>query len=518
MKLKEPGLGLQPNVNLRALARRSVFDCAPAPGWERRSVQRLLTTADRRVVAILFAIMFIGGADHLVINPTLPQMARDRRIPVELGGLWVTAYALATGIFAVAFGPISDRLGRRVILELGVVAHTLGLVVCGLAPSFEALVIARFVAGAGAGLIVTSNASFVGDHFPPQARAVAMGWVLSGFFSSMILAVPLGAFLSESFGWRNMFFCLGLASAAVGAAAVLYLPRPRFEERTTSLSLQDALRSYGRLLADKRVIGVLLMSASIGLSMTIFSVYTSPWLEATFGMSTLERGLMYMVGGPAVVLGGPLSGALSNRYGRVPVVVAGSALLSIALAFMPFSGAFVSSLEPLGARVPAAFGIWISALPALAIFFIVMGLGSIRAGPFFTLAIEVVPPQSRGAMSALRNAFNQGGAAFGAALGGFLWANLRSPYLAICFMASLIGLLGVAVFFGIGAIADGRLVAIEGEVAKATRGDAARLLGGSGEYAIITASLTAGNMIAWQQAIEKRNAEKHPNLKRVALR
>jgi rhamnose transport system substrate-binding protein len=48
--------------------------------------------------------------------------------------------------------------------------------------------------------------------------------------------------------------------------------------------------------------------------------------------------------------------------------------------------------------------------------------------------------------------------------------------------------------------------------------EAARLLGGAGEYAIITASLTAGNMIAWQQAIEKRNAEKHPNLKRVALR
>lgn len=48
--------------------------------------------------------------------------------------------------------------------------------------------------------------------------------------------------------------------------------------------------------------------------------------------------------------------------------------------------------------------------------------------------------------------------------------------------------------------------------------EAARLLEGKGEYAIITASLTAGNMIAWQQAIEKRNADKYPDLKRVALR
>jgi ABC-type sugar transport system substrate-binding protein len=58
---------------------------------------------------------------------------------------------------------------------------------------------------------------------------------------------------------------------------------------------------------------------------------------------------------------------------------------------------------------------------------------------------------------------------------------------------------------------------VEG-IGNALMDEAARLLGGTGEYAIITASLTAGNMIAWQQAIEKRNAEKHPNLKRVALR
>jgi len=58
---------------------------------------------------------------------------------------------------------------------------------------------------------------------------------------------------------------------------------------------------------------------------------------------------------------------------------------------------------------------------------------------------------------------------------------------------------------------------VEG-IGNALTDEAARLLNGAGEYAIITASLTAGNMIAWQQAIEKRNAEKYPNLRRVALR
>ena len=55
-------------------------------------------------------------------------------------------------------------------------------------------------------------------------------------------------------------------------------------------------------------------------------------------------------------------------------------------------------------------------------------------------------------------------------------------------------------------------------IGNALMDEAARLLNGSGEYAIITASLTAGNMIEWQKAIEKRNAEKYPNMKRAALR
>ncbi len=55
-------------------------------------------------------------------------------------------------------------------------------------------------------------------------------------------------------------------------------------------------------------------------------------------------------------------------------------------------------------------------------------------------------------------------------------------------------------------------------IGNALMDEAARLLGGSGDYAIITASLTAGNMIEWQKAIEKRNAEKYPNMKRAALR
>jgi multidrug resistance protein len=400
-----------------------------------------LSSRDRGIVALLVVLMFVSGADFLVVNPTLPQMARDLEVDVEIGSLWVTAYAAATATFALVFGPVSDRFGRRRVLSLGLLVLTTGTVACGFAATFEHLFAARFVAGIGAGMIVTSNTSYVSDHFEPRERAVAMGWVMSGFFLSLVLAVPLGAFLADQFGWRLMFVAIGGAAAAVWVTTTFILPDPRHEHRTSSLNVRTAARTYAALLKDPRVLGVLIQSLSIGIAMTMLSVYTSPWLEQTYGMSTLDRGLVYTVGGPALLIGGPLSGRLANRLGRVRVITRGSVTMAVLLIAMPAS-AFLATgavVEPGAASGPP----WLLAAPTLVIFFGIMCSGSIRAGPFFTLAMEVVDPGRRGAMSAIRNTFNHVGSAVGASLGALVWAYAPARYAAVCTTAAVVTLAGI---------------------------------------------------------------------------
>ena len=402
-----------------------------------------LPPRDRGIVALLVVLMFVSGADFLVVNPTLPQMARELGVDVETGSLWVTAYAAATATFALVFGPVSDRFGRRRVLTLGLLVLTAGTIACGFAQSFEHLFAARFVAGVGAGMIVTSNTSYVSDHFEPRARAVAMGWVMSGFFLSLVLAVPLGAFLADRFGWRLMFVAIGIAAASVWLATTLVLPNPRFEDRTSQLDVRTAARGYATLLKDRRVVGVLVQSASIGVAMTMLSVYTSPWLEQTYGMSTLDRGLVYTVGGPALLIGGPLSGRLANALGRVRVITRGSVTMAVLLLLMPASAFLVPASAP-GLVRAGGEPRWLLAIPTLVLFFGIMCSGSIRAGPFFTLAMEVVEPGQRGAMSAIRNTFNHVGAAAGASLGALVWARAPARYGAVCATAAIVTLLGIA--------------------------------------------------------------------------
>ncbi len=397
---------------------------------------------DRVIVGVLLLVMFTSGADLLVMTPILPAVAQDLGVGDDLAGLWVTAYAGATGVFALAFGPVSDRYGRRTVLRAGMAVLLAGTLACAAAESFFSMIGARFVAGAGAGMLVTSITSYAGDHFAADRRAVVIGWVMSGFFLALIVAVPLGALLAGAFGWSRMFLVLTGFAALVGIGVFL-LPHPRGERRSPRLSIRGAVRTYAGLMRRRRVLGVLAMSSSVGLAMTMYSVYTSPWMASAFGLGTAERGLVYAAGGPAVLLGGPLAGRLSNHFGRVSLVVGGSILMGTMQLLMPLTpelGAWIGQWTADAPRFGAVP--WPVVAPVVLVFFLTMAAGSARSGPYQTLALEVSPDEQRGAVAALRNGFNQLGSGLGAAIGGFLWSRLDAPYPAVCWGAAAITFAG----------------------------------------------------------------------------
>ncbi len=405
-----------------------------------------LKGVDRRVVSLLFLVLFTSGADMLIITPILPQLATDLGVRVDRAGLWVTAYAGATATFALIFGPISDRVGRKPVLLLGMGLLALGTGACGFAWSFWSMLGARLLAGMGGGLLMTSTTAYVGDHFEGPHRAIAMGWVMTGFFLSLILSVPLGAALAHAVGWSKMFWVYGGGATIIFVGLVFALPKPRAEHRTATLSLGSAVRSYRAILSNRRALGILLMSASIGMSMTMFMVYASPWLKDVYGFGTGARGLVYTVGGPAVLLGGPLAGRLANRFGRVRMVLVGSLLMGLMQILMPLSAgasAWLATIVDTSGFAKLGDTPWPLILPTLATFFLAMMAGASRSSPFQTLALEVVAAERRGTLSALRNTFNQVGSAVGAAVGGLIWAQTQGDYETICLLAFVLTLAGV---------------------------------------------------------------------------
>ena len=130
-------------------------------------------------------------------------------------------------------------------------------------------------------------------------------------------------------------------------------------------------------------------------------------VDTMSGAAFQARGLVYAVGGPAVLLGGPIAGRLSNRFGRVALILAGSLLMALMQVLMPFSAiaadAVGAHLTSAGLDLPT-FGsvMWPVAVPSLLLFFVAQLAGSSRSAPFQTLALEVCDPEKRGALSAIQ--------------------------------------------------------------------------------------------------------------------
>ena len=168
--------------------------------------------------------MFLGSLDQTIVATALPAMA------VSLGNFihiaWVvSAYLLAATFAAPVYGKLGDAYGRRKALMGALVLFVLGSIACTFAPNFTALVAGRILQGLGGGGLMTLAQALIGESVSPRERGKFQGW-FSGTFALASTIGPLaGGFLSDTWGWRSIFWI----NILLGGLAALAVSRVRAE-------------------------------------------------------------------------------------------------------------------------------------------------------------------------------------------------------------------------------------------------------------------------------------------------
>ncbi|KAI0939480.1 hypothetical protein AcV5_000887 [Taiwanofungus camphoratus] len=181
------------------------LDSAGATRLQKDAPQNRVTGVDLAwVLAGLWSAVFLGALDGTIVATLLAPIGsyfHESNRSSYIG----TSYLLSVCCFTPLYGRLSDILGRKGAMLLALSLFGVGTFLCGLAPSMDALIAARAVAGMGGGGVMTVSSVAVTDLIPLRQRGLYQGMTNILFGLGAGLGGPLGGWLNDSFGWRSAF-------------------------------------------------------------------------------------------------------------------------------------------------------------------------------------------------------------------------------------------------------------------------------------------------------------------------
>lgn len=342
----------------------------------------------RRVLLSLAGILLsilLAALEQTIVGTALP------RIVADLGGFeyysWAfTAYLFTATAATPVAGKLSDLFGRKRLMAVGIVTFLIGSTLCAVAPTMVLLIVFRALQGIGAGVLSAAAFAAIGDLFPPAERGKWQGVIIAVFGVASLVGPPLGGYLTETVGWRWVFWLnLPLGAIALVVLLTTFPGRPGGRQRgrvdypgavlvtgaTVPLLLALAWAGTAFPWASPQIAGLLLLAAvgfvafgwvehhaaepimppdmfrqpivTVGLAVSFLSgillyglsVYLPLYVQGVLGLSPGEAGAVIipfsLSGSISTVLSGQLI-ARTGRYRRLALVgllgvSTGSALL-----------------------------------------------------------------------------------------------------------------------------------------------------------------------------------------------
>jgi EmrB/QacA subfamily drug resistance transporter len=411
---------------------------------------RRAQTHPNLILAICCLSLLMVAMDATIVNVALPAIRRD--LGASVSGLqWVIdAYTMVVASLLMLAGSMADRFGRRRVFQLGMALFMLGSLLCSVAPHIQGLVAFRIVQALGATMLNPVAMSIIANTFhEPKARARAIGvWgAVAGI--SMALGPVIGGALTESVGWRSIFWVNLPVGAAAMFLAARYIPESKALRArrvdpvgqllvfvilatityaviegphegwssTTIIGLfaTAALSLIGLLiyeprrhepLIDVRFFRSAPFSSATLIAVCSFSAFSgflflnALYLQEVRGLSAFHTGLCTLPLALATVLCSPLSGRLVGTHGTRPsLLVSGAATVISAL-----------MMTQLTQTTP---------IPLLLLTYVIFGVGfGMVNAPITNTAVSGMPKAQAGLAAAVASTSRQVGASLGVALAG----------------------------------------------------------------------------------------------------
>lgn len=246
--------------------------------------------ATARVVVILAVAAFASTCAFRVLDPALPQLSAEFGVTTGQAGDVVMWFALAYGIAQFVYGPLGDRYGKFKVLTTATMASAIGSLVVATAPSFEVVLIGRFLSGATGAAIIPLAIAWIGDHVPYAQRQATLSRFILGNIFGITSGLLIGGFFTDATGWRGALYFLAGIYICVGL--MLYSQRKRVDESPSAYTRIRFLEPIAQVFKT-RWAWVVLLSVMFEGALVFGSVaYVPAYLQLTHEITPTRAGIV----------------------------------------------------------------------------------------------------------------------------------------------------------------------------------------------------------------------------------
>ena len=278
-------------------------------------------------VGMLAFLQFAVILDFMLMAPLGAIIMPSLSITPAQFGTVVSAYAFCAGISGLLMAGFADRFDRKKLLLFFYAGFLVGTLWCGLAQSFESLLLARIVAGLFGGVIGSVVLAIATDLFAPQMRGRVMGFIQTAFAASQILGLPFGIYLSNQWNWHVPFLVL-VGLGLLGGLLISWRMLPVAEH----LKLKQEHTALGHLWHTVTEPRYLLSFVSVLFLATggfMLMPFSSAFTVNNLGISLHDLPVIYLVTGIATIFIGPLVGKAADSVGQLRVFLFGTAVMIV---------------------------------------------------------------------------------------------------------------------------------------------------------------------------------------------
>jgi DHA1 family inner membrane transport protein len=347
------------------------------------------------LTVLTLARLMINGVrrfPYVILTPMAEALGMERAaLEYVLSAQWaVTILSPFAGIFI-------DRIGRKRMMLIGLGILTLCSTLAALGQSASLIVFALLAGGLSKIFYDPAMQAYIGDNVPYQRRGMAIGVTELAWSGSLFVMGPLAAFLIAQVTLNAIFVVIALGSGISLILLIVMLPAEKILHSTG----QPFYAKFGLLRANRSAVAMVAVAMLMSIGIESMSIVYEAWLRNVFLMSTIALGTLSLVFSAAEVTGEGFVIAVSDKWGKRLLVIAGLGATGILCFLIPY---MQSELLSVG---------------GLFLMFLAFEIAVVAQIP---LATEVLP-EARGTMLSMNIAGFASGRALGTLLGGWLFRS-----------------------------------------------------------------------------------------------